>query len=191
MNDALREFAQNPDRYTWISGDVDRFTDERVCVIQGSVWAGVSGVRVGADDVEALLLEVRERVPPEKALAWWARPGREARPTCVSGCWHSACASHATAAGCCMRSSCVEEPPPGPEGIEVTRVEAFEDHLAATEVMWETFDTPPERRAGQFPHLRTEFEAARDAGVPVTFLASSTADLPASAARSTRIGACS
>ena len=79
MNDALREFAQNPDRYTSISADVDRYADERVCVIQGSTWAGVSGVRVAADDVEALLAEVRERVPPEKSLVWWLDPGTQPR----------------------------------------------------------------------------------------------------------------
>ena len=79
MNDALREFAQNPDRYTWISSDVDRFVDERVCVIQGTTWAGVSGVRVAADEVETLLAEVRERVSPDKALVWWL--DRDTKPS--------------------------------------------------------------------------------------------------------------
>jgi len=74
VNDALRQFAQNPDRYTWISSDVDRFADERVCVIQGTTWAGVSGVRVEPDDVEALLAEVHDRVPDGKALVWWLDP---------------------------------------------------------------------------------------------------------------------
>ena len=37
--------------------------------------------------------------------------------------------------------------------------------------MWEAFDTRPHRREAQRPHLRSEFEAARSAGVPVTFLA--------------------
>ena len=57
-----------------------------------------------------------------------------------------------------------------PQTLRWTRVESFEDHLAATEVMWEAFETPAERRDSG-AHLRSEFEAARDAGVPVTFLA--------------------
>ena len=170
MNDALREFAQNPDRYTNISADVDRYADERVCVIQGSTWAGVSGVRVAADDVEALLAEVRERVPPEKSLVWWLDPGTQPRDL------------HERLVALGLREprdrgsllhalACVDEPPPGPAYVDVRRVETYEDHLTATEVMWEAFATPDHRRAAQLKHLRTEFEAARAASVPVTFLA--------------------
>ena len=115
MNDALREFAQNPDRYTWISSDVDRFADERVCVIQGSVWAGVSGVRVGEDDVEALLLEVRERVPRRRRSRGGSTRTR-GQPTYTNGCLRSACTSHATAAGCCMRSRVSRSLRPAPRG---------------------------------------------------------------------------
>ena len=170
MNDALREFAQNPDRYTWISSDVDRFADERVCVIQGTVWAGVSGVRVGPDDVEALVAEVRDRVPPEKALSWWLDP--DTQPADLHERLLALGLRPPRDRGELLHAlACVEEPPPGPAGIDVIRVETFEDHLAATELAWEAFDTPPDRRAGQLKHLRQEFEAAREAGVPVTFLA--------------------
>jgi hypothetical protein len=170
VNDALREFAQNPDRYTWISSDVDRFADERVCVIQGTVWAGVSGVRVGADDVDALVAEVRERVPPEKALSWWLDP--DTQPADLHERLLALGLRLPRDGGALLHAlACVEEPPPGPAGIDVIRVETFEDHLAATELAWEAFDTPPDRRAGQLKHLREEFDAAREAGVPVTFLA--------------------
>jgi hypothetical protein len=170
VNESLRAFAQNPDRYTLLSGDVERFADKRVCVIQGTTWAGVSGVRVGPGEVEALVAEVRQRVPPEKALVWWLDPGTE--PSDL----------HERLLGLGLREpldrgsllhalACVEEPPPGPANVEVTRVETFDDHLAATEVMWEAFATPAKRRESQGVHLRSEFEAARSAGVPVTFLA--------------------
>jgi hypothetical protein len=74
VNDALREFAQSPDRFTRIPADVDRFADARVCVMQGATWAAVSGVRVDAGEVEALVAEVHERVPDDKALTWWLDP---------------------------------------------------------------------------------------------------------------------
>ena len=74
MNDALREFVQSPDRYTQIPADVDRFADERVCVLQGNTWAAVSGVRVDASDVDALVAEVHERVAVGKSLTWWLDP---------------------------------------------------------------------------------------------------------------------
>ena len=67
--------------------------------------------------------------------------------------------------------ACVNEPPAGAADLQVTRVESFEDHLTAVELMWEAFSTPPDRREAQRPHLRAEFEAAAAAEVPVTFLA--------------------
>jgi GNAT superfamily N-acetyltransferase len=170
VNDAVREFAQNPDRYTWISSDVDRFADDRVCVIQGTSWAGVSGVRVGSDEVEALLAEVRERVPAEKALVWWLDP--DTQPSDLHERLIALGLREPSDRGSLLHAlACIDEPPPAPADVDVTRVEAFEDHLAATEVMWEAFDTRPERREIQRSALRSEFEAARAAGSPVTFLA--------------------
>lgn len=170
MNDSLRQFAQNPDRYTWISADVDRYADERVCVIQGNTWAGVSGVRVEPDEVETLLAEVRERVPAGKALVWWL--DRDTQPPDLHDRLVALGLREPRDRGAVLHAlACVEEPPPGPADVEVTRVETFDDHLAATEVMWEAFATREDRRAAQLKHLRAEFEAAQEAGVPVTFLA--------------------
>jgi len=170
VNDALRQFAQNPDRYTMISADVHRFADERVCVIQGTTWAGVSGVHVEPDEVEALLAEVRERVPAQKALVWWLDPDTE--PADLRKRLLALGLREPRDSGSLLHAlACVEEPPPGPAGVHVIRVETFEDHLVATELMWDSFDAPGERREQQRKHLRAEFVAARDAGVPVTFLA--------------------
>jgi RimJ/RimL family protein N-acetyltransferase len=55
--------------------------------------------------------------------------------------------------------------------VVVSRVESYGEWLEAVEVMWEAFVTPEERREKQRPHLRSEFEDAQSAGVPVTFLA--------------------
>ncbi|MGZ4292509.1 MAG: hypothetical protein ACXVQQ_07925, partial [Gaiellaceae bacterium] len=141
----LREFAQTPDRYTYISGDVQRFADERVCVIQGSVWAGVAGVRVGADDVEALIEEVRALVPPEKLTTWWLDP--DTRPSGLDERLLALGFREPRDRGGVLHAlACVEEPPVGPDDVAVTRVETFDDHVAAVEVMWDAFATPQERR---------------------------------------------
>jgi hypothetical protein len=170
VNDALREFVQSPDRYTQIPADVDRFADERVCVLQGNTWAAVSGVRVDASDVDALVAEVRERVTVGKSLTWWLDP--DIKPPDLHERLLSLGLREPEDRGSVLHGlACVAEPPPGPRGVEVTRVETFDDHLAATEVMWEAFGTRPERREAQRPHLRSEFEAARNAGCPMTFLA--------------------
>ena len=69
----LREYAETPDRFAVVNDDiVQRFADDRVCILQGPTWASVSGVATG--DVEALVREVRERVPAEKEPVWWIGP---------------------------------------------------------------------------------------------------------------------
>jgi hypothetical protein len=170
VNDALREFVQSPDRYTQIPADVHRFADERVCVLQGTTWAAISGVRIGAQGVEGLLAEVRERVAPEKTVTWWLDPGTT--PPDLHERLLSLGLIEPRDRGSLLHGlACVTEPPPGPPDVEVRRVETFDDHLAATEIGWEAFGTRADRREAQRPHLESEFEAARAAEVPVTFVA--------------------
>ena len=80
LSASLREYAETPDRFSHVASgaSVERFADERICIIQGPTWAAVSGARVGDDEVEGLLAEVRERVPADKEAAWWIGPS--ARP---------------------------------------------------------------------------------------------------------------
>jgi hypothetical protein len=166
----LRAFARNPDRYTWLSDDVERFADDRLCVVQGNVWAGVSGVRVREEDVDALVDEIHARVPREKALAWWLDP--DTQPGDLEARLRArGLREPADRAGVLHALACATEPVAGPAGVQVRRVETFEDHLASYEVMWDAFRTTEERREQQRPHLRDEFDAAKRAQVPITFLA--------------------
>ncbi len=166
----LREFAQSPDRYSRISADVDRFADERVCVIQGTVWAGVSGVRVGPDEVEALVAEVHEQVPAEKLTTWWLDPG--AQPADLEQRLRALGFVEPRDRGSHLHALALAgEPAPGPADVTVRLVETVEGYVVANEVMWEAFQTPPQRREQQRPHLRAEFESHRAAGSPLTFLA--------------------
>jgi GNAT superfamily N-acetyltransferase len=170
LSPELRAFAQVPDRHAWIGSDVERYADERVCILQGTVWAGVAGVRVNADEVEALLAEVRERIPPEKLQVWWIDP--DAQPADLyERLLRLGLREPEDGAGLLHSLVCVEPPAPGPADVVVRKVETFEDQLAAVQVMWDAFGTTEARREQQRPHLRREFEAAQEAGVPITFLA--------------------
>jgi hypothetical protein len=165
----LREFAQIPDRYTWLSSDVERHLDARHGVIQGTVWAGVFGIRIGEEDVEGLIAEVRARVGADKDTAWWLDPDvapSDLRERLIARGFEVPETGHTLHAVACT----VEPPPPRP-GIEVARVASFEDFLAATEIMWDAFETPVDRREQQRTHLRGEFDAQQHAQVPITFLA--------------------
>jgi hypothetical protein len=61
-------------------------------------------------------------------------------------------------------------PPDPASGIEVRRVETFEDYLASREVQWDAFEVPEDRREVQRAHIRDEFEESMEHGTPVTFL---------------------
>ncbi len=170
MTPELRAFAENPDRYTWLSDDVERFADDRVCVIQGSVWAGVSGVRVASGEVDALVEEVHGLVPREKKLVWWLGP--DTTPADLeTRLLARGLREPEDRAGTLHALACVDEPAAGPPDVAVSRVETFEEFCTAYDVMWDAFDIGGERRDQQRPHLRKEFEASRRASVPVTFLA--------------------
>jgi hypothetical protein len=168
--DDLRRLATSPDRYTRISGDVTRTIDDRYCLIQGNTWAGVSDVRVAESEVERLVAEIRDRVPAQKTLVWWLNP--ETTPVDLPERLETlGFRIPDDRAGILYALACATQPPEAPAEVSVRRVESFDDHLASAEVMWEAFRTPKARRQAQRQHLRSEFEAAREAGVPVTFLA--------------------
>jgi len=149
---------------------VTRFSDERVCVIQGATWAGVCGVRVTPAEVEELLEETRQLIPAGKTTTWWLDPG--ARPRDLNERLVAlGLRGPADRAGLLHALVCVTPPPAGPADVVVGRVETFPDFVAATELVWDAFSTPHARREAERPHLRTQHDAAVRAGVPVTFLA--------------------
>jgi hypothetical protein len=165
-----RAFARHPDRFVWLSDEVTRVADERFCLLQGTHWSSVSGVRVDDQDVEPLLAEVRSLVPEDKPITWWLDD--ETTPPDLLDRLRALGLEEPRDRGLLVHAlACTSAPPEPPPGIEVERVESYGDWLEAVEVMWEAFATPEERREKQRPHLRSEFEDARRTGVPVTFLA--------------------
>jgi hypothetical protein len=146
---------------------VTRFADERVCVLEGSVWAAVSGVRVEPDELADLLAEARAMVAPGKPVMWWLDPDAQHHHERLLGL---GLGEPANGGAVLHALACTTPPPRGPHEVEVVRVETFEQFLAATELSWDAFATPAERRQRQREQLESEFEAAVKAGVPATFL---------------------
>ena len=148
-----------------------RTVDDRVCIVQGTVWGSVSGVRVAADEVEALVEETRALIPAGKSTIWWIDP--DAEPHDLRDRLLGLGLREPTDRGSLLYSlACTHEPPAGPPEVDVHRIEELDDFIAAIEIAWEAFETPRKRREEQRRHLQSEFEAAERAGVPATFLAS-------------------
>lgn len=169
---ALRAYAETPDRFAHVAagGPVDRFADERVCVLQGDVWASVSGVRVAPDDVEALVADVRERVSADKWTVWWVGPSSEP-PDLYERLRALGLEEPRDRVPLLHAMLLTREPAASPPGVQVDRIATFEQFVASREVQWDAFGTPEERRERQRAHLRQNFEDSLRFGVPVGFLA--------------------
>jgi hypothetical protein len=167
----LREYAESPDRFASIpeGSSVTRFDDGRICIVQGAVWASISGPRFDEHELDDVLALVHERVPADKHQVWWIGPS--ARPADIVELLHAR-GFRPAEDGAEVRALALTSPPPVPEpGIEVHRVESFEDFVASREVQWDAFETPDDRRELQRAHLRTEFDESIEHGTPLTFLA--------------------
>jgi hypothetical protein len=168
----LREYAETPDRFTFVAegSSVTRHDDGRVCVLLGATWASVSGPNVADDEVADLVAYVRELVGTERDAMWWLGPS--ARPPDIR--------ERLLALGLTeprdrvprlIAVALTEAPHDVAPGIEVHRIETFDDLVAAREIQWDAFDVPAERREAQRKRLETELEELLATGLPVGFVA--------------------
>jgi predicted N-acetyltransferase YhbS len=168
----LREYAEMPDRFAPVvaGSSVSRFDDGRICVLQGPTWASVSAPNVAEEEVEGLLADVRSLIPPDKNTTWWIGPS--ARPADVARRLEALGLQPPTDRVSRLRSLVrTLEPAAIPAGVEVRRVEIYDDFVAAREVQWDAFGTAEGRRAVQRPRLREDFEESMHLGIPVGFVA--------------------
>jgi hypothetical protein len=167
----LREYAETPDRFSHVASgaSVERFADERICILQGPTWASVSGARIGPDEVEPLLAEVRERVPAEKEAVWWIGPS--ARPPDLYERLDALGLSEPRDRVSLLHALVLMSEPAKPQGVDVALIETLEQFEAARELQWDAFQTPEDRRAKNRVRLREDFEESQRLEIPVGFLA--------------------
>jgi hypothetical protein len=171
LNPELREYAETPDRFSRVASgaSVERFADERICILQGPTWASVSGARVGPDEVEPLLAEVRERVPAENDAVWWIGPS--AQPPDLYERLEALGLDEPRDRVSLLHALVLTAEPARPEGVDVTRIDTLEQFRAARELQWDAFQTPEDRRAKNRARLRKDFEESQRLEIPVAFLA--------------------
>lgn len=180
----LREYAELPDRFAPVvdGSSVTRYDDGRICVIQGRNWASVSAPLVEPREVDELLAQTRTLIPRGKLVTWWIGPS--ARPADIVERLRAAgLVAPSDRVGRLVALALTEEPAATPAGVHVRKIEAFDDFVAAREVQWDAFETPPDRRAASRRRLRDDFDEAMALGVPVSFLGS-LAGRPAASAMS-------
>ena len=169
----LREYALTPDLFTTIvdGASVSRHDDGRICVLQGNIWASISAPRFEEGELDDVIGHVHELVRADKHQVWWisdaARPANVIELLRGRGFTETKENAHE------LRAVVLTSPPAEiPDGVEVRRIETYDDFIAAREVQWEGFGTPPERREAQRGHFRRDFEESIELEIPVGFLAS-------------------
>lgn len=168
----LREYAESPDRFSAIAdgASVTRSDDGRICVLQGRLWASISAPRFDEDELDEVIEHVHTLVAPEKHQVWWIGPS--ARPANLVELLRARGFTEPQDRAHELRALVLTTPPAEiPTGIEVRRIERYDDFVAAREVQWEGFDVPEERRAEQRPHHRADYDESIRLGIPVGFLA--------------------
>jgi hypothetical protein len=163
---ALRELAEEWDRYTPLSPGMERVATERFVLVTGPTWASVSGVRTA--DVASTLEEARAaaRERAHTRTTWYIGPS--ARPADLEerlrerGLYDREVSELAAMV-------LLDEPEPAPDGVDVRVVDSFANFRIASEIRWEAFSLG-ERRAEEEANLEKLWETA-SAGAAVTFLA--------------------
>jgi hypothetical protein len=171
MNAELREYAETPDRFAHVprGTSVHRYANDRVCIIQGPTWASVSGVHVHGGGVEALLADVRRRVPAEKDAVWWIGPS--AQPTDLYEQLQALGLREPQDRVTLLHALALTHEPAPHARVDVTRIRTLDQFAAARELQWDAFETPADRRAKNRARLREDFEESQRVGVPIGFLA--------------------
>lgn len=170
--DEVRAFAETPDRYTEIPPDglVTRHDDGRICIVQGPTFATVSAPHVADGEVEALLVEARELAPPAKYPNWFIGPS--ARPATIAEQLRGLGLRQPHDGVDVLHALAIAAEPVGAApGVEARRVDTFDDFVATSELRFEIFDVPAERRDLERAHFEEQWVEAQRIGVPVWFLA--------------------
>ena len=172
VSQELREYAETPDRFAHVApaGSIERFSDERVCIVQAPTWASISGIDVGEDELEALLAEIRARVREDKDTSWWIGPST--RPRDAEKRLRALGLGDPYDGVGLLHVLCLTREPAAVGEVEVSRIDTFDQLAAARELAWDAFGTPAERREKNRARLREEFEDLQRDGIPAGFLAS-------------------
>ena len=115
------------------------------------------------------MAEVRERVPAEKEPVWWLGPS--AQPVDLYERLQALGLGWPRDRALLLHALALAREPEGPEGIDVVRIDTFEQFSAARELQWDAFDTPEDKRAKNRARLREDFDESQRLAIPVGFFA--------------------
>jgi hypothetical protein len=171
LSSALREYAETPARFSYVPAgiSVERFADDRVCVIQGATWAEVSGVNVAVEELDELIAEMRRMAAADKEPMWVVGPS--SRPTNLFEELQARGFQSPRDGVATSRALGLIDVPEAPSAVATQQVETFEQYVAAQQIAWDAFDWTEERRAKNRVRLAADYEEMIRRNQPVHFIA--------------------
>ena len=151
----LREIAEYPNSFGPLGPKDERIETDRftLCMAEGKTWNTVQRQRFRADEVDAVIEEVRSllRARGRPSTQW--EVGSAAEPAnLVELLLERGLVRDKEPYAVALVLD--EEPPPGPPEIVARRVETFEEYAAAIAVQWEAFEMPEDEVAESRATLR-------------------------------------
>jgi GNAT superfamily N-acetyltransferase len=158
----LQEFAETPSLFTVFEADgvVERYLDDRVCIVHGPTFAVVSAPRVGDGEVPQLLADVRALLGSDKHVEWYIGPS--ARPPGIADeLRRLGIREPLDRAGLVHVLATDAAPEAAPAEIETRESETYEEYVATAELRFEAFARPAEERDRDRRHFREFYESMR------------------------------
>lgn len=174
LSPELREFAETPGLFTVFDGDgvVERYLDDRICIVHGPTFAVVSAPRVREGEVAQLLADVRSLLGSGKHVEWYIGPS--ARPPGIADeLRRLGIREPLDGAGVVHVLASDSPPEAAPATIEAREIETYDEYVAAAELRFEAFGRPEEERERDREHFETFYESMqRTRGIgTVSFIA--------------------
>lgn len=157
----LRCLAEDPELHLLPPEDGERIVDDRFCLTIGSTlpWAGVCRLRLAPapGDVEAAVAEIRDLLQKIPKVVW--NVGSSATPKDLPGQLLALGLRHPDPPldPLCAAMVLTTEPETV-AGVDVRRIETFEDHLAGLEILLESDDWPADVAADKRARAKETFE---------------------------------
>jgi hypothetical protein len=156
----LSEFAEETNPFLPRSAGTRGVATPRYFAVVGRDWVSVSRVRLGEEEVEEAVAEVRALLPGARSVEWTVGPsstpaGLPERLRAL-GFGDPDPPNEPTFAALAL-----DHEPPGVDEIEVRRVESYEDFLAALEIVVEANTFREEDAARMRAKAREEYEQRR------------------------------
>jgi hypothetical protein len=169
----LAEYAEFPSVFSRWPPEFVRVLTERYCLVRGPslYFSEVQRPRLdGAVDETVAEIRGLVRESGHRDTVWWIGASA-APPDLYERLLDLGLREPRDRVPEVVALATAEPPAPGPEDVVVRRVETLGDYRRSAEVMWEAFDTPPERREAQAAQLEQLFRSEQQHGSTASYLA--------------------